>query len=538
MRPALLGIFLIGACSAEAPGSPNATFGPQTGTDGSGETLPDTNETLDPDETGMDETGWETTGAVPGDEDLARGGIRIAGTTINQGVELVISENGQWKGPSERTMRVASGRRAMIRSYVTVPDGWQPRPIRGVLVAETDDGSERIVQTATITVEGASRPGDLASTFTFGLEAEQMVPGLNFQVTLSEVGDASSIPASDVAPIDPPEPELIGIEGIPMKMRVVMVPVRYSDGYCNNSSSVEELADSSIVQSFRDALYVLNPVQDVEVTVHPTEIDFTDYQSGEGFARLLSNMQGMRVQDNAPPDVHYYALLDKCGNGTHDGAGGYGYLGGNSIDTASQRVSAGLWCPGCGSGWSEYTFTHEVGHSQGMNHVGCGTQGHLPHPSGEVGVWGFDVLNLELHHPTSTYEYMSYCSPTWVSDWTWNYTWGIIQELTSWEASSIAPGPEREALFGLLLPNGEEIWTRQPGRIEPKHLSEEHRVEFLDEDGEVVASMPASVGAFEGGDTRYINADMPSEPWDSIRYVDDEGGVRSVPRPASLQLAD
>jgi hypothetical protein len=514
------------ACTADPVGSDADTFGPQpSGTDA----VPgsETGDTIDPSETGVAETGSDNTTGLPGDDALARGGIRIAGVTVNQGVEVVISENGQWKGPSDRALRIVSGRRAMIRAYVTVPDDWRARPIRGVLVV--DGGDEPIVQSSTITVEGTSRPGDIGSTFTFGLEADQMVQGLDFQVQLSEVDDASDLPESDVPPIDPPEPELIGIEGVPMKMRVVMVPVRYSDGYCNNSSSVEELADDSIVQSFRDALYVQNPVQDVEVTVHPTEIDFTDYQQGEGFARLLSVMQGMRVQDNAPPDVHYYALLDKCGNGTHDGAGGYGYLGGNSIDTASQRVSAGLWCPGCGSGWSEYTFTHEVGHSQGMNHVGCGTQGHLPHPSGEIGLWGFDVLNIELHHPTSTYEYMSYCSPTWVSDWTWNYTWGIIQELTSWENAYIVPGAARKALFGLLLPNGDEVWTEQPGRIEPKHLSEEHRVEFYDADGELVASMPARVGAFELGETRYINADIPEGEWVSAEYVAPDGGRRRVP---------
>lgn len=463
-----------------------------------------------------------------GEAEPARGDVRIVAVTLNQGVELALSENGAWLGPQDRTLRILSGRRAMIRAFVDVPEDWRSRRLRGVLTLEYADGTMTTLRDD-IEVSADSRPGDLASTFTFGLEAEQMTPGLSYQITLRELEDASDVPASVVPPVDPPEPELVGVESTPMKMRVVIVPVRYSGGGCIDSTSADELADPEIVQSFEDALFVQNPVQDVELTVHAQEIDFTDYQPGEGFARLLAVMQGMRVADEAPPDVHYYALLDRCGAGSHDGAGGYGYLGGNSIDTASQRVSAGLWCPSCGEGWSAYTFTHEVGHSQGMNHVGCGTSGHQPHPEGQIGAWGFDVLGIELHHPTSTYEYMSYCAPTWMSDWTWAYTWDIVETLTSWEASSVAPSPSAGAVFGLLLPDGREVWTPQPGRIEPKHLSLRDHIEYLDDDGHVVATRRASVGTFDDGETRYVNADLPDVQWTEARLARQDGSRRSLP---------
>jgi len=516
---------LLLGCGVGASGPGSEDFGAGTGETTANDSLGSSTGDAD-DSTGA--AGSTSGGQGPEETTLARGDIRIAGVTVNQGVELAISEGGRWLGPAERALRILSGRRAMIRAYVDVPDDWQPRAIRGVLTVEDEEGGV-VTQRVDVDVTEDSRPGELDSTFTFGLEAEQMLPGLRYQIELRERSDASNIPESSVPPVDPPQPELIGVEDLPMKMRVVMVPVRYSGGSCFDSSSAEELANPAIVQSFRDALYVQNPVQDIEITVHSQEIDFTNYQPGEGFARLLSVMQSMRIEDQAPPDVHYYALLDRCGEGSHDGAGGYGYLGGSSIDTASQRVSAGLWCPGCGDGWSEYTFTHEVGHSQGMDHVGCGTSGHQPHPDGQIGVWGFDVLKIELHHPTSNYEYMSYCSPTWVSDWTWDYTWDVIQTLTSWETSSIAPHGDREALFGLLLPNGTEVWTRQPGRIEPAHLSKTERVEYLDASGSVVATRPASVGAFEGGQTRYINADVPDVAWSSARLRRGDGSVRAVP---------
>jgi hypothetical protein len=467
-------------------------------------------------------------GATPGEVELARGDIRIAAVTLNQGVELAISQNGAWLGPQDRSLRILSGRRAMIRGFVEVPEDWRPRALRGVLTLQHADGTVT-TQRDDIEVAADSRPGDLSSTFTFGLEAEQMTPGLTYQLELRELEDAADVAASSTPPVDPPQPELVGVESTPMKMRVVIVPVRYSGGNCIDSTSADELADPAVVQSFEDALFVQNPVQDVELTVHPQEIDFTDYQPGEGFARLLSVMQGMRVADAAPPDVHYYALLDRGGAGSHDGAGGDGYLGGSSIDTASQRVSAGLWCPSCGDGWSAYTFTHEVGHSQGMNHVGCGTSGHQPHPEGQIGAWGFDVLNVELHHPSSTYEYMSYCSPTWMSDWTWAYTWEIIETLTSWEASSVAPAAGKGSVFGLLLPDGREIWTPQPGRIESAHLSASDVIDYLDPGGEVVATMRASVGTFDDGKTRYVNAELPDAPWSTARLRHGDAVVRALP---------
>jgi hypothetical protein len=242
----------------------------------------------------------------------------------------------------------------------------------------------------------------------------------------------------------------------------------------------------------------------------------------------------MRYEDEAAPNEYYYALLDRCGSGDHDGAGGYSYNGGADPESAPLRVSSGLWCPGCGGGWSEYTFVHEVGHAQGMGHVGCGTSGHTPHEGGAIGVWGFDILNLVLKHPWSTYEYMSYCRPSWMSDWTWDWTWHRIQLLTSWDVAMLTPH-EGEALFGLLLPNGREVWTVTPGKIDPETFVPGHFVELWDGDT-LLAKSPAAVGVFADGKTRYINADLPVCPEEATRIeIVEPSGERRQVSPIVLQ---
>lgn len=483
----------------------------------------------DPDDSGAGSSG-EVSTTGPGEPvDYARGGISIAGVTINQGIQIAVANGGHWLGPDERTQRIAKGRRTLLRVYWDVPDDWEPRELEGRLALEYADGSTRTLRETRL-VDTNSHPSSLELTFSFGLEPDQVEPGMKFQASIHETDAAyEALPAPEEPPVSPDDGvQFLGVESADMVLEVVMVPVLFDSGGCR-ADSADVLADPATVDSFRNALFVQNPVQEVDLKVHPTSIDFTDYTYGDGFAPLLAAMQRMRREDDAPPSTHYFALLNRCGSGGHDGAGGYAYLGGRSPETDNQRVSAGLWCPGCGYDWSEYTFVHEVGHSQGMSHVGCGTWGHEPEPGGVAGVWGFDVLNIELKHPDRNYEYMSYCRPNWMSQWTWTFTWETIQALSAFEETENRP-PEGEALFGILMPSGKELWTRTSGSINPVTLRDDAFVDFYDGDRHL-GQQPAAVGLFDDGKTRYVNVNIPPGPdAEAITHlqVTDPQGARHV----------
>jgi hypothetical protein len=69
-------------------------------------------------------------------------------------------------------------------------------------------------------------------------------------------------------------------------------------------------------------------------------------------------------------------------------------------------------------------MVHEVGHAHGREHSpGCNAPGpdpFYPHTDGYIGTWGYDMENEEIKDPWNFYDFMTYCSPTWVSDYTYN----------------------------------------------------------------------------------------------------------------------
>ncbi|MFO0677369.1 MAG: M66 family metalloprotease [Polyangiaceae bacterium] len=72
-------------------------------------------------------------------------------------------------------------------------------------------------------------------------------------------------------------------------------------------------------------------------------------------------------------------------------------------------------------------MVHEVGHAHGRPHAPCGvsdTDPSFPYSGGTIGVWGYDFRSKALVSPNTGKDFMSYCTPEWVSD----YTFGKLFE--------------------------------------------------------------------------------------------------------------
>jgi hypothetical protein len=64
----------------------------------------------------------------------------------------------------------------------------------------------------------------------------------------------------------------------------------------------------------------------------------------------------------------------------------------------------------------------------GRLHAPCGRPANIddeyPYDSGRIGVWGWDPLTKELLDPEErVFDFMSYCQPVWVSDYTFQGLW-------------------------------------------------------------------------------------------------------------------
>ena len=131
-----------------------------------------------------------------------------------------------------------------------------------------------------------------------------------------------------------------------------------------------------------------------------------------------------------------------------DGRGGHymGILsggGGHAFQTTALTLS----------GLAADNIAHELGHNMSLRHAPCGDplsfDPAFPYPEGNVGAWGYDILNGELVSP-DTPDLMTYCGPPdWISDY--NFSKAIRYRQTEDYMKRIAPASSDLAARTLLL---------------------------------------------------------------------------------------
>ncbi|WAS97564.1 hypothetical protein [Nannocystis punicea] len=502
----LLCLSVASACSIDV--NISGTEGPDTGV------LSATDTDADP----TSGTTAEPTTGEPFEAFPARGGIVIDRVEANSGVAVAIGKDGAEVGGADRVAYLPARRDTLIRAYVKLPEDWVPRELEAQL--KLSGGGVDKVYTAKMLVENDSRDSDLTSTFSFGVKAEHVQPGLKYSITLWETAPgAEDMPEGDVPPQSPHSGNaFVGIEDAIANMRVVLVPVAYDFGGCQAT-----VDGAAIEGKFKQALFQQNALESLDFTVHepyPVTFDMTQYQ---GLSRLVSEMSQLRTAEGADPNVYYYGIFDNCGEciGGGDGiatgctVGLAADITGPDKSDASRRAAAGQM-----TGKPEDTFVHEIGHTQGRRHIECpggnsqGNDGTYPHANGIIGVWGFGIQDIRLRHPSTHSDYMSYCGSTWVSDWQWNNTYQRIRTLSGWDLEGApAPGHDHPGEGGLLLgaiDDGQQIWWTAPGSLgDDVPRSATHTVDFEFADGTMPVAAQVSVRPH--GTTLNIVAPLPAD---------------------------
>ncbi len=142
--------------------------------------------------------------------------------------------------------------------------------------------------------------------------------------------------------------------------------------------------------------HVLLPVSELDVTAHPTVTAPTN----NGIA-IMELTEMIRIVE-----------------------GGRGhYLGVMSGPTSPPGLLGIVFDIGSWSSFSVLdaeTIAHELGHNRNLYHApACGAGGpdrYYPYGRGNIGAWGWDAGTGELV-PPERWDFMSYCEPTWVSDY-------------------------------------------------------------------------------------------------------------------------
>ncbi len=363
--------------------------------------------------TGLDEVTSHRSSGSGKDEPalVAADGVTITALTLYQGMRRPLMEAG---APATSEVPVVAGRQALLRVFYEVDAAsFNGEEVTARLTI--DDGAP--IEVAA-TPKGTSSEGMLSSTINFDIPGELLLPTSAYRVALlqpreSASGDnlAATYPAAGAAAQVPLVAKSVGDN-----IKVVLIPIQYN---ADGSGRLPDISEQQI-KTYRDFFYKYYPVPNVDVKVLAT-FPWNGQVSplGNGWGELLQAITDFRQSSGAAPDEYYYGLFraadsfsEFCNGGCIAGLSG---LAGPGDPHARAGIGVGFGGPG-----SAETAVHEVGHQHGRDHApGCGAQGvdpQFPRADGSIGDWGYDLVDGTLVQP-STADFMSYCDPTWVSDY-------------------------------------------------------------------------------------------------------------------------
>ena len=226
------------------------------------------------------------------------------------------------------------------------------------------------------------------------IPAEAILPGLEMVIEVDpdgtldpELGIAKRIPETGRAAVD--------VRAMPL-FDLTLIPFIWTE---THDSSVVDLVgamarDPENHEMLRETRTLL-PVADLHVTAHEPVLSTTN----DGF-ELRANAQAIRAMEGGTG--HTMGMIPRPARR----AGGVAFIG--------TRVSFSI--P------SATTMAHELGHNMSLYHAPCGAAGgpdpSFPYPDGSIGAWGYDSRDGgRLVHPRQGRDLMSYCSPRWISDY-------------------------------------------------------------------------------------------------------------------------
>lgn len=253
--------------------------------------------------------------------------------------------------------------------------------------------------------------------YQFPLKAQWIEPGMAVQIDLQiQIGNQfATVATLNAKPT-------VGPEQI---MRITVVPFTIA-------GTTALLPESKDIKA---ALMASWPLSDVIVTRHApyqsllTQPLTSAYESSVGaWGEVLTELDNLRYNENSMD--FYLAFIPK--------ENGSGTVGNADLPLVPHKSSgyarmAAIRAPLLltSTNWQK-SMMHEMGHTLNRLHAPCGTTGDpsYPFPTGVVGdassPWGYDNRSGTWYDPTTTYDVMSYCAPSWVSWWSYEQTHSFV----------------------------------------------------------------------------------------------------------------
>ncbi|HHO52030.1 MAG TPA: hypothetical protein ENK18_14395 [Deltaproteobacteria bacterium] len=355
--------------------------------------------------------------------------LEIGKISLYQGVESVLWSEGP---PDTQQTPVIAERGGLLRVFVRPRDGFEARRIQGVLTVSNEGADDLVIEAAT-QISGASTDEDLDSTLNFDLEPEQISLSTELSIELHEANEDG--PGGGVEADTTWDSSVALDSGLPTAasddVTVVIIPIQYdADGTGRTPDTSQAHLDE-----IHDLMFSTYPAKSITIRVGDPLPWSSPISALNVFAffNLLGAITDLRDQADEPPNTYYYGMFNPTDD-FYDYCGDLGCVLGISNPgvnpaNASLRASVGVGYPEHAAS----TLVHEVGHAHGRFHAPCGgaagADPNYPHTDGVIGTWGYDLLNGVLKDPIENTDIMGYCSPQWVSNYTFYSLWERIDEL-------------------------------------------------------------------------------------------------------------
>lgn len=365
--------------------------------------------------------------------------VAIDEISISQAVKVTLVKEGV--AVAEPNGPIIANRPAYVRVFVKSL-GAKPPVVSGELRVKRAGKDDLVIadlgKRTTLVLDEADEQG----TLSFTIPAEEMTADASFSVKaglLPTSTDVVTFPSGGTAmPLNAKMSSQV--------LRVKVVPVSYE------AVPGEVLTpDVTGLEAYKQTLYKLYPVASIEMSVRePVPWRAAITANGDGWEALLSSILGTRRADQADRDLYYVGLFTPKPSFQEFCAQGSCVLG---LAPLAEELEIGLRAAivlGYGANAGE-TMAHELAHTMGRGHAPCGSPAGVdedfPYPSASIGVFGFDIVKKKLLDPASYYrDMMSYCNPTWISDYTYRAIFDRMDTVAKQVTAARAGGPPAELM--------------------------------------------------------------------------------------------
>jgi Leucine-rich repeat (LRR) protein len=324
----------------------------------------------------------------------------------------------------EYPVPLVAGEEALLRVFVVAPAaaGDTIPKVRATFHVDGQEAEVVVIERGTSIIGDRMNEGSLSSSANARIPASVIQPGLEMVVEIDP--DQTVAPELGVTQRIPETGRMaVNVRAMP-DLELTLIPFLWSEN--PDSAILEITGDMSpgdpLLRDIRDLL----PVAEIDLHIHEP---------------VMTN------SNNA------FSMLDQTG-AIRAAEGGTGYFMGTLTGAVTGAYGV-AYVPG----WTSFSIAdssvmaHELGHNLSLYHAPCGGAGRpdisFPQSDGTIGAWGYDFSAGSLVQP-SVRDLMSYCSPTWISEF---YFTNSLRHRLVWEAAEGSATPAAPTL-SLLITGG------------------------------------------------------------------------------------